>query len=78
MCTAERLPGAVIGPRGSGRVLWKVLSLVVMMVQVVGAKVASGEMTKEEPLGPFAFTRAYYRLTPTFRKKLLGRVRCKI
>ena len=36
--TSERLPGAVFAPRGSGKVLWKVLSRVITMVQVVGTK----------------------------------------
>jgi hypothetical protein len=37
-CISERLPGAVLAPRGSGMVLWKVLSRVITMMQVVGTK----------------------------------------
>ena len=37
--TSERLPGAVLAPRGSGRVIWKGLR-----------KVPRGEMTKESRL----------------------------
>ena len=38
--TSELLPGAVFTTRGSGRVLWKGVSRVIMMVLVVGTKSA--------------------------------------
>jgi len=34
--TSELLPGAVFTTRGSGRVIWKGVSRVIMMVLVVG------------------------------------------
>ena len=49
--TSERLPGAVILPRGSGRVLWKGLSRVITMVLVVGTKSAFRRNDEGEPFG---------------------------